>query len=254
MERRIHPDVLPPIDSELEARWQRALLSRPDGGAALTAWNDEHAQLLTDYQQATEEALTKQREQTKAEAAQVEQARTATAQARRRRWRLRRKWAGSLTILALASSAGVYWYNQPSEDETRLAEFLQREQVCAAQYEQAYGLTLVTRQVDLLKDGEGGWVDLSPPPGESPVVGGVDVFPADLVAGKTGEATVDREGLVYESGSSGRWALIERQNGSLYLLLFYSPSGFGSELPHAPLRAPGILPAEVRAAPSRSGC
>ena len=216
------------IDPGLEMQWQDALLSRPDSvnATALAAWNREHGDLLATYQQ----AVAKQTREAEL------QARAAKAQTRRRR-RFGLLAATVVTSIAVAVSAIVHQVNRPSEDELRRRELLSQDAACTAHYQQAHRLKLVSKQIDLLKEGEGGWIELYTLPGETPIVGSLNLSPAELQAGKVGKANVDHEAYVYDSTPGiGNWAILERRGGRLVLTLFFSSAGFG-ELPHAPLHA-----------------
>ena len=206
-----------PIDPELERRWQEALLSRPDNNpTALAVWDRKHSELLTTYQAAVERAQKERKEATRA------------------RTRRRRRVAAAVIGTLLAISGIVYWTNRPSEDEIRSAQMDREDAACTAHYEQTRHLKLVSKQIDLLQNGEGGWLELRPY-SEPVQVGDVALSPAELLAGKTGEARVNHEGYVQDSSRYiGSWALLERREGHFVLTLF-SLSGFG-ELPHAPLQ------------------
>jgi hypothetical protein len=217
-----------PIDPELEQRWQDALLSRPNNNpTALAAWDRKHSELLATYQAAIERAQKRQKE---------------AAQTRARR---RRRVAAAVIGVLLATGGIAYWTNRPSEDELRSAQMDREDIACTVHYEQARHVKLVNKQIDLLHDGEGGWLELHPY--EQPVpVGDVALSPAELLAGKISEAQVNHEDYVQDSSRYiGPWALLERQKGRLVLTLFSLPSGFG-ELPHAPLQVNTASAATVR--------
>ena len=208
------------VDPELEQRWQEALSSWPEDNnpVAVAAWNRKHSELLKERLQAAEQVREKQRE--------WETERTKS----------RRKVATTIVGILLVASGIVYWTNRPSADELQREEILRKDTACTTHYEQTHHLQMVDEQIDLLKDGEGGWVGLHSYSGEAPTVGGLDLSPAELQANKIGKAQVNREGYVYSSALGvGNWGLLERSGGHLVLTLF-SLSGFG-DLPHVPLQA-----------------
>lgn len=217
-QRRQPTAIAVSIDPDLERRWEAALLTRPTNNpVALAAWDREHSELLTTYQAAVDRAQRRQKE------------------AAHRRARFRRRVTALAIVVLVAIGSIVYWANRPSEDEIRSAEMDRQDAVCMLHYEQTRHLKLVNKQVDLLLDGEGGWLD--PRPYSQPIpVGGISLTPAELLAGKTGEAQVNHESYVQDTSRYiGSWALVERKGGRLILTMF-SLSGFG-ELPHAPLQA-----------------
>ncbi len=227
--QRRHLTATVSVNPDLERRWQEALLSRPSNNdpTALAAWNSKHSELLTKYQDAVARA---QREQKEA------------AQARSRR---RRRLVAAVIGVLLAIGGTVYWVNQPSEDDIRMAQRDREAATCDAHYQQVHNLKLVSNQIDLLQDGEGGWLELRPY-GEPAPVGGVTLSPAELLNGKTGKAQVNHEAYVRASSRYiGPWALVERQEGRLTVTLFSSLSGFG-ELPHNPLPTSTASAATVR--------
>jgi hypothetical protein len=205
------------IDPDLERRWQEALLERPSDPRELAAWDAKYGDLLSAYQRA------------------VERAQTQEQQLKSGRARLRRRAVAAAACMMLAIGGAVYLVNRPSVDEIRTQEIQRLNVACDTHYSQTHHLKLVNKQIDLLTDGEGGWLDLYAYPGESPKVGGVDLSPAELLAGKTGQARVDREAYVYDSTLGiGSLALLERRGDKLVLTLFADLSGYG-ELPHASL-------------------
>lgn len=229
------------IDPDLQEQWQEALLSRPgnDNPTALAAWNRKHGDLLTAYRQAVESAQEDRQRET------ARQARAAKVRTRRRR-RIALLATTAIAGIVLGVSAIIRHTNQPTEDELRRRELLAQDAACDAHYQQAHHLKLVSKQIDLLKEGEGGWIELYTFHGEAPVVGSLNLSPAELQAGKIGKASVDREAYAYDSPLGiGYWAILERRGGRLVLTLLYNSSGFG-ELPHNPLRDDTTSPVAVR--------
>lgn len=232
------------VDPGLEKQWQDALLSRPDRDdpAALAAWNQEHDELRIAYQQAIEQAQ-KATEKAEKEQKGKEKART----------QLHRKVAVVVTGVILLISGVGYWSSLPSEDEIRQEKRFQQDAACTLHYEQTHHLKLVSKQIDLLENGEGGWIELYPYSGERPV-GGLNLSPSELQTGNTGEAHVDREDYVYDSTIGvGEGGLLERQGDRLVLTLFSNLSGFG-ELPHAPLQVDTTSTVTVRGERLSSAC
>ena len=214
---RRSPGRAAPIDPELERRWDEALRERPAHPREVAAWDAKHRGLLASYQLAVAEAEERERELKSGRA------------------RLRRKVVAVAICIALAITGIVYWTNRPSADDLRSQAIQREDAACGTHYSQTHHLKLVGKQIDLLADGEGGWVDFTVYPNEAPTVGGVDLTPAELQAGKAGTAQVNRENYVYDSTLGiGSWGLLERRDGKLVLTLFAYPSGYG-ELPHAPL-------------------
>lgn len=215
------------IDPALEQRWEEALLSRPsDDPVALAAWDRKHSELLATYQAAVDRAQKRQKD------------------AARARARFRRRVAAAVFTVLAAIGGIVYWTNQPSEDEVRAEQMDREAAACDAHYKQTHHLKMVDTQIDLLRDGEGGWLEMRPY--EQPVpVGGLTLTPAELLAGKTGEVKVNHEAYVQDSSRYlGPWALVERQGGHLIVTLL-ALDGFG-ELPHAPLQVSTATAATVR--------
>lgn len=225
--QRRRPTAVVSIDPDLERRWQEALLSRPNNNpTALAAWDRKYSELLATYQTAVERAQRQQKE---------------AAEARSRR---RRRIAAAVLCTILAIAGIVYWVNRPSEDEIRSAQRDREAVACNLHYQQTRHLKMVDAQIDLLKDGEGGWLELRTY-GQPASVGNVMLSPAELLAGKTGEARLNREAYIWDSPRYvGPWALVERQNGKLILTLF-SLSGFG-DLPNEPLQVSSASAVTVR--------
>ncbi len=183
MRKRSVPQAVA-VPQDLQDRWQAALDQHPgaDDAAALAAWNAQYGPVEEDYNRAVEQGW-------------AAQAKTQAQQRRRRR-----RWlVAGVAGLALAGG-GVWWVSQPPAEEPWRAD-LKREAACNAQFEQIHGLDLVTRQIDLLTDGQGGWIRSQPAPQDSLPVGDVSLYPADLQAGHVGQARVDREGFVHEDMS-----------------------------------------------------
>jgi hypothetical protein len=225
------------VSPTLERQWEEALKARPADNArgALDAWNREHSMLIADYQAAVERGQRMQKQE-------------ATTR-KKRRHRIAAAVIGAL----LAIGGVAYWATRPSEDEVRWTEAKQRAAACNVNYEQAHHLKIVSKQIDLLHDGEGGWLELSYPP-DAPPVGGVALTPAELEAGKTGQAQVDRESYVFDtSAGMGALALVERKDGQLVVTLLTLAGSFG-DLPHAPLRAVTAAPVTVRGEIVARGC
>jgi hypothetical protein len=229
MRRKRRKTVAPVfVDPNLERRWQEALLTRPtdQDPAALAAWNRDNGEVVVAYDEAVERARRQQRKEGMA------------------RTKRRRRITAAVIGTLLAISGIAYWATRPSEDEVRREATLHRDAVCTTHYEQTHHLKMMGTQVDLLQDGEGGWLELHPYSQPTPV-GGVVLSPAELLAGKTSEAQVNRESYVFDSSIGvGPWALVERQEGRLTLTLF-SMSGF-YDLPHAPLQASTASAVTVR--------
>ena len=227
--QRRHLTATVSVNSDLERRWQEALRDRPDENnpTARAAWDRKHGDLLAEYQAAVEQAKKRLKEERE-------------AKSRRRRWMV-----AAVIAVVLVVSGIVYWVNQPSEDEIRMAQLDRKAAACDTHYTQARRVKLVSTQVDLLQDGEGGWLELRLH-GEPAPVGGVTLSPAELLNGKTGKAQVNHEAYVRASSRYvGPWALVERQEGRLTVTLFSSLSGFG-ELPHNPLPTSTASAATVR--------
>ncbi len=235
--RRLTAEALP-IDPDLERRWQEALLTRPlnNDATALAAWNQKHGDLLSRYQRAVDRA-------------QDERKRAAQA-----RSKFNRRVAAAVISVLLAAGGIVYWTSLPSEDEIRMAEMDRRNAACTAYYEQAHHVNMVDKQIDLLQNGEAGWLDIRPFSDSDPApVGGVTLTPAELLAGKTGTAQINHERYVQNSTAYiGPWALVERQNGRLILTLF-ALSGFG-DLPHDALKANTASEITVRGETASTAC
>lgn len=229
MKRRPRRTAYPvPVDPDLERRWQAALLERPSNDpVALATWDETYGELLTTYQTAVTRA---------------EEERTAAA---RTRTRLRRRVAAVVIGVLLVIGGIVYWANQPSEDEIRQAAHDQAVAACGHNYERAHHIKLVSKQIDLLQSGEGGWLEINPY-GSPPEVGNVTLSPSDLQSGKTGEARVNNEAYVFDSSYGvGENALVERHGNRLVLTLFAYASGYGN-LPHAALRVDTASPVTVQ--------
>jgi hypothetical protein len=188
----------------------------------------------------------------------IQQDRIKQAEAAKDRSRRRRFWIGVIAVLVVAVgivSVVIYRSSQPSDDEVLYQTILNEDAVCNTNYERSHHLKIVYKQVDLLNDGEGGWVDLDNEyPGAVPTVGGVELTPAQLQAYKTSEANVDREAYVSNSSHYMRnTALLERQGEQFILTLFSSQYGF-QELPHASLQVANPLIATVQAEEFSSAC
>lgn len=225
------------VDPDLERRWQEAFNARPpdDDRKAVAAWSRQNGDLIAAYHEAVERGWEAQKHE------------AATREKRRHRM------AAAVIGTLLAIGGVTYWATRPSEDEVRWEEAKQRAAVCNVTYEQAHHLKMVSKQVDLLHDGEGGWLEIQYPP-DAPPVGGVTLTPAELESGKTGQAQVDRERTVLDTSAGiGPSALVERRNGQLILTLLAVAGSFG-DIPHAPLQAKAAVTVTVRGEIITPGC
>ncbi len=216
------------VDPSLEQQWLEAFTTRPAGGNALAAWNREHGDLVKAYQEAVERGQREEQAKKKARA------------------KRRRKIASAIIGTLLTIGGIIYWATRPSEDEIRYEHQKQSAAICNTHYELAHHIKMVSRQVDLLQNGEGGWLEFPHPPYIPQVVGGVTLTPSELGSGKTGQAQLDREAYAFDSTlGSGGWALVERKNGQLVLTLIAIAGSFG-DLPHAPLQTGNALAVTVQ--------